>query len=175
MKLVTNIPKIHYDTRYRRDVYRSLKKSSENLTPTNDAPECDEGREAKILQVSFTLKNGLRVAVVPALHTHQHLLGSEQNLFTRRKHIQALPFYRYPRSIEAARAYLRTSREINAIVRHRGAVLFVASRPWNCVTVKYSCHSFPRHPTRYPRAKEREEKGRAIRARFVRVSNHGAE
>lgn len=57
------------------------------------------------------------------------------------------------------------TREINAIVASRGVGegCYSCARACNYVSVKfYSRRSFPRHPTRYPRSKNRGKKGVAV-------------
>lgn len=61
----------------------------------------------------------------------------------------------------ATRVTRGANREINAIVAGGGREgLYSSARACNYVSVKfYSWRSFLRHPTRYPRSKNRERKG----------------
>lgn len=71
-------------------------------------------------------------------------------------------FHRYLACV-ATRVTRGANREINAIVASQGEGgegFYSSARACNYVSVKfYSWRSFPRHPARYPRSKNREKKG----------------
>lgn len=68
-----------------------------------------------------------------------------------------------PLACVATRVTRGANREINAIVASQGEGgegFYSSARACNYVSVKfYSWRSFPRHPARYPRSKNREKKG----------------